>query len=293
MMKKILLMSVILFSLIIPVGTLADNSVCAYYFYGDGCHYCAQIAEYLDQVEQDYPDLELDKFEVWYDSENNKLLQDYFNAYNVPEGPGQRGVPALFIGDSYLIGLGPIVQNLTAEIEKQPTDCPSLEDVNGQGGVGQISIETFSLGSIAIIIGAALVDSINPCAIAVILILLTSLLVIGKRKAMLAGLMFTLSVYIVYFLFGLGMFAALQSILLPITFVGNIFRYIVAAVAMIIGILNLKDFVWYGGGGFVMEIPRSWRPRMTKLIKSAVSPIGAFALRFVQRYLRFACGRSA
>jgi cytochrome c biogenesis protein CcdA len=49
---------------------------------------------------------------------------------------------------------------------------------------------------------AALADSINPCAFAVMLLLLTTILskTQDKKKALLAGLLFSLAVFITYFL---------------------------------------------------------------------------------------------
>ncbi|MDR0861051.1 MAG: hypothetical protein LBO09_09105 [Candidatus Peribacteria bacterium] len=49
---------------------------------------------------------------------------------------------------------------------------------------------------------AALGDSINPCAFAVMLLLLTSILSKSgdKKKALKAGLLFALAVFITYFL---------------------------------------------------------------------------------------------
>ncbi|MGC8979554.1 cytochrome c biogenesis CcdA family protein [Caldisericum sp.] len=125
--------------------------------------------------------------------------------------------------------------------------------------------------------GAALVDSINPCAIAVLLILLTALLAAGeKTRALKAGVAFIISIYIVYFLFGLGLFHALQ-----ISGLSYWFYQILGFFAIIIGLLNFKDYFWYGAGGFVMEIPRSWRPAMKKLLQSVTSPLGAFLMGFV------------
>ncbi len=290
MKKTILLFTVLLFSLLISTNVFADENVCAYYFYGDGCHFCAQTTEFLDQIEEQYPSLELHKFEVWYNQENSQTLQKYFDAYDVPEGRESRGVPALFIGENYYIGLGPIVQNLETEIQNGPTDCPTLQDINGTGDIGsKTSTESFGLETILIIIGAALVDSINPCAIAVILILLTSLIVVGRKRALTAGLAFIISIYIVYFLFGLGLFSLFQFILIPLTVIGGILRYFIGTIAIIVGILNIKDFIWYGGGGFVIEIPRSWRPRMKKLIMTATSPISAFVIGFLVSLFELPC----
>ena len=60
---------------------------------------------------------------------------------------------------------------------------------------------------------AALADSINPCAFAVMLLLLTSILSKedNRRKAIWAGLLFALAVFASYFAMGLGLFSALAS----------------------------------------------------------------------------------
>ncbi|MBO4203415.1 hypothetical protein J5893_01085 [bacterium] len=49
---------------------------------------------------------------------------------------------------------------------------------------------------------AALADSINPCAFAVMLLLLTTILTKteDKKKTLLAGLLFSLAVFLTYFL---------------------------------------------------------------------------------------------
>ena len=92
------------------------------------------------------------------------------------------------------------------------------------------------------VIGAAIVDSINPCAIAVLLILLGALVVSGdKKRALRAGLAFTLSIYIAYFLFGLGLFSALR-----ISGLSFWFYRLIGGLAILIGLANIKDFFWYG-----------------------------------------------
>lgn len=58
------------------------------------------------------------------------------------------------------------------------------------------------LGFFAVMAPAALADSINPCAFAVMLLLLTTILTKteDKKKTLLAGLLFSLAVFLTYFL---------------------------------------------------------------------------------------------
>ena len=79
------------------------------------------------------------------------------------------------------------------------------------------------------------------------------------------------AVFIIHLLMGLGFYKVLAVGTLPI-----IFTRVIAAISIILGLLNLKDFFWYGGGGFVMETPRAWRPFVRKILRSVTNPIGAF-----------------
>lgn len=124
------------------------------------------------------------------------------------------------------------------------------------------------------ITGSAFVDSINPCAIAVLLLLLSALLYFNnRRKLLITGLSFVAGLYLTYFLFGLGIFYALgiNRWIEP-----GIFHKVVGIFGIIVGLLNVKDFIWYGGGGFLMEIPRKWRPKMSMIIARATSAPVAF-----------------
>jgi len=136
-----------------------------------------------------------------------------------------------------------------------------------------------------IITGAAFVDSINPCAITVLLILLATLLTTkNKIKVLQIGLSFILALFIAYFLLGIGLFK-----IIDLFAAAKIFHIIIGIAAIVIGIFNIKDYFWYGGGGFVMEIPRSWRPALQKILKSVTSPIGAFLIGFLVTLFELPC----
>ncbi|MFK7780171.1 MAG: hypothetical protein QM490_03400 [Candidatus Gracilibacteria bacterium] len=128
-----------------------------------------------------------------------------------------------------------------------------------------------------ILVPAAIGDSINPCAFAVMFILLSAILKKqGKRKqVILAGALFILAIFISYMAMGLGLYQALATST-------NTFylKLTVGIIGMLIGLANLKDYFWYGKG-FKMEVPDAWRPKMRKIIKAVVSPWGAFGVGFI------------
>jgi len=205
------------------------------------------------------------------------LLNDYFESFNVPEE--SRGIPAVFIDNEYLVGDNPILDSLEDKIaQHKGVGCPVLGHANATGTLGETSsLQKLHSISYLTIISAAIVDSINPCAIAVLLILTAALLTVGnKKKVLLSGIAFTTSIYIAYFLFGLGLFSALQ-----ISGLSFWFYEIIGIIAILIGLANIKDYLWYGAGGFVMEIPRSWRPALKKMLGKVTSPLGAFLIGFV------------
>ena len=115
MKKYILISTVILFSLLILTSAFAQsNKVCVYEFYGQGCPHCGKVENFLNTIEKAYPNVEIHRFEIYNNRENLILLQDYFDAYNVPDS--HRGVPVVFISDKYLAGEIPIINNLESLI---------------------------------------------------------------------------------------------------------------------------------------------------------------------------------
>ncbi|MBW2979448.1 hypothetical protein DRZ77_01420 [Candidatus Woesearchaeota archaeon] len=282
-----------LFSLIIPDIAFAENTqktleACVYFFYGQGCPHCARVEPYLETLEKIYPGIKIHRFEIYNNRTNLQLLMKYFDAYNVSDY--ERGVPVVFLVNKYFVGDKPILDHLLDAIkENNVSACPTLEKQTevkkAVTGPASTVEQRFGTISMLTVIGAALVDSINPCAIAVLLILLSTLLVTGERKrALKAGIAFTISIYIVYFLFGLGLFSALQ-----ITGLSYWFYKFIGLLAIIIGILNIKDFFKYGAGGFVMEIPKKWRPSLQRLLRSVTSPIGAFFMGFLVCLFELPC----
>jgi len=264
----------------------AQDETCIYFFYGDGCQHCARVEPTINnlEIQSEYP-VKIHRFEIYNNRSNMVLLNQYFDSYNIQNN--DRGIPAVFIGNNYLIGDKPILDSIDSTFKDNiGSDCPKLNGQNATGTTGSTSpLEKLSNLSLLTIIGAALVDSINPCAIAVLLILLGALVVSGdKKRALKAGLAFTLSIYVTYFLFGLGLFSALQ-----ISGLSFWFYKIIGILAVIIGLANIKDFFWYGGGGFVMEIPRAWRPALKKMLSSVTSPFGAFLMGFAVCLFELPC----
>lgn len=148
------------------------------------------------------------------------------------------------------------------------TTAPDDENSSGKNIVNTITIPA--------VIGAAIVDAINPCAFAVLIILITTILASGnRRRALFSGLAFSLSIFISYFLMGLGLYSAIQASGLT-----HSFYAVIGVLAVLIGLFNLKDYLWYGKW-FVMEVPLCWRPKLKSLLHGVTSVPGAFFIGFL------------
>jgi thiol-disulfide isomerase/thioredoxin len=122
-MKKFLLISVIFFTVILGFSALATVAVkdqtTVYFFYGQGCPHCADEKPFLDELEQKYPNLEIKRYEVWGNLENQKLFQDFIKAFNV----GRAAVPMTFVGlEAPTIGYGDY-ENTGKFIEEKIVKC--------------------------------------------------------------------------------------------------------------------------------------------------------------------------
>jgi glutaredoxin len=152
-----------------------ESNVCFVFFFSRGCPHCAKVKEYINgHLRNANVTFQYKAYDVYKSDYSRRLIA----GYNYFGWKGSQVVPTIFIGDeddmTILVGEGSIFDHLLPRIQdlqSQPTACydfatlleenPDLADSNLHWGV---------------LTAAALVDSINPCAIAVLLILLGGLI---------------------------------------------------------------------------------------------------------------------
>ena len=103
------------------------------------------------------------------------------------------------------------------------------------------------LPTIITIITTAAIDAINPCAIGVLILMISVILSSGKsvKRLLWLGSLYVMAVMGVYLLAGLGLMYFLSSIPLIVT---ESLSLIVASLLIIVAIFEIKDFFWYGEG---------------------------------------------
>lgn len=162
-------------------------------------------------------------------------------------------------------------------------DCPdvlkqmneSCESSNSTGYDTPRNLEEFTVLKI---LSLAAVDAVNPCALAVLTLMLIAILTYNpkiRKNVLYSGFAFTLSVFMMYLVYGVVIIRSFQLIQ-AITGIRLILYNILGIVAIILGVLNIKDFFWYKPGGMMTEMPISMRPKLKKILSGITSPKGAF-----------------
>jgi len=150
-------------------------------------------------------------------------------------------------------------------------------------------MESFSFWKIT---GLAFSDSVNPCALAVLSMILVEILIKNpdkRKKVLFGGLSFVLAVFIGYLVYGL---VIIQFFIGLASFLREYSSYIyksLAILAMILGALHIKDYFVYKKGSIGTEMPLFMRPKIKKIINNVTSPKGAFLIGFVVTLFLLPC----
>jgi glutaredoxin len=269
----------LLFILVLCLSLLsvaAQETDCIYYFYGDNCQDCLKVDKFLKQLETSYPELNLEKFEVYFSRSNSELLQKYFDAYQVPKDLA--GVPSIFIGESYLSGSDSIQSFLESRIaDDDSSTCPSLEARASVGIIGENNphnvLKTLSFARTT---GNAILHSFTGGLLATLLILITLLMMLrNKQDIAKRGFLFLAGFILTYILHILGFYNwFLQSQ------ATNFYVKSIGLLAIIVGAVRIKGFF------------KTWEELFGKLSEAAqrkilvarmyfISPLGFLIIGFI------------
>lgn len=265
-MKKILFL--LLLVLILPINVFAQEKKSAVLFYADWCPHCQKVETYFraQGFFEKYDIRQLD-----FDEKQNKVLLE--KIFVAKGKTGGAGIPALIIDDQLITGDQPIIDQFEKVIGN--SKGAAARYVEGFANQTEKKVEKRDV-PISVLLAGALADAANPCALAVLILLLATVISAkGKNRALLSGFMFSLAIFLSYLLMGFGAYKAIS--------VFNIGRYLslsAGVLAILIALANFKDVFWYGKF-FIMEVPLSWRPKMQEIIRKATGPWSAFGIGFL------------
>jgi glutaredoxin len=217
-------------------------------FVRPGCPFCEEAKKFLRQLERRRPGLRVRVRDI---SQDPEALQEL---YELAHRSGIRpvGVPAFYLRGQLIIGF--LSTETTGKaIEALLDQSPSVsaheagERPPAVGAVdvpllGRLHVRELGLPAFTILLG--LLDGFNPCAMWVLLFLLSMLVNLQDRKKMfLIGGIFVAVSGMVYFAFMVAWFN-----LFLLIGVSRITQVLLGGIAALIGVLNIKDSIAFGWG---------------------------------------------
>ena len=263
--------------LLIVIGTVAGGMATAAsvapavdleVFVRPGCPYCDRAKLFLADLQRHRPALRVRIRDISRDPQALRDLQELADRFEVHP----IAVPAFYVRDRLIVGF--LSDETTGKaLESLLDQSVATPDAIEAPLLGRVNVQELGLPLFTIIVG--LLDGFNPCAMWVLLFLLSMLVNLQDRKKMfLIGGAFVLVSGLVYFAF----MAAWLNLFFVIG-ISRLTQILLGAIAALIGILNIKDFLAFGSGPSV-GIPAAAKPgfyRQVRRVIKAENLVGALA----------------
>ena len=284
-------------------GLASAQSVEVDFFYSPTCPHCAKEKVFLRGLEEKYPDLSINQYDVINSQENRKILSEFYKKYEVPKS-FQGLVPATFTPTKYFIGFD---DKVAAGLESCLKECLAsgsqelslantsiIEKSVKIPLLGEIKLVGLSFPVMAVALGS--LDGFNVCSLGALMIILSLVLAFKSRKRILLfGGIYLLTTAIVYgflIFFWYKLFEAMAPYL-------KIMNILIGVLGVSGGIYFFRQFlksiknplVCDSDGG--QKISSKFLPKLQKLLSSpsslllAAAAILAFA--FVLTVVEFPC----
>lgn len=259
-MKKLLIFLITLF-IFLPITVSAEtNEIDIHLFYSSTCPHCSDEKEFLNELVKNDPSIKVHLYQVNGNEENSALL-DKVQQLIKGESPY---VPYTVIGSKYRVGFNKSTELEIENIIKSYKNEGYVDIVGGiiDGSITEENIDEYlgkadvevdddvevpllgkvdpkdvSLPLLAIVIG--FVDGFNPCAMWILIFLISMLLGMKDRKRMwYLGSLFIFASASVYLLFML----AWLKIVIQVSSIKWV-QIIIAIVALIGSFINIRSYL--------------------------------------------------
>lgn len=230
----------------------------------DGCPHCADAKQFLAQLTRERPHLRVSLRAV----DQDPAARDELIALSRSADVWPPGVPTFSMAGRVRVGFGGAADSgpdLLAWIDQGSAQHPDQVNSHlfGTLSASQLGLPLFTLA-------LGLLDGFNPCAMWVLLFLLSLLVRLQNRRrmALVAGT-FVLVSGAVYYAF----MAAWLNVFLAVGLSTPV-RWALAGLALLVGAVNVKDFMAWGRG-FSLSVPESAKPGIYSRVRRV---LGAQAL---------------
>jgi thiol-disulfide isomerase/thioredoxin len=269
------------------------------YFYARGCPLCDRVGSLISHLTARYRGLVVREIDV--DTPEGKILNESMSErMGIPEIK-RLTAPSVFFPGDVLVGeeiTASALEGFIKKYEALQQSRPPWNLADGERNLAEVRIvERFKRLGLPTVVAAGLIDGVNPCAFATLIFFISYLTFVGRgrREILLVGLAFSLSIFVTYFLVGLGLLRILQSVsVIPI--VGR-FVYIAAiGLALVLGAISLYDYTLCRRGlssDMLLKMPAFLKNQVRGIIRREVRVqryiLAAIATGFVVSILELAC----
>jgi glutaredoxin len=274
----------------------ADKPIYLAYFEKAGCQECARTAYDLRLVESEYPQVVVDSFPM-EDKDNQARNEWLCEKYAVP-AEKRLSTPMIFVGQDVLIGEEATAANLLAAVGKYAQTGAERTWTDFDPTLAQQSlVERFRSFGVLTVVGAGLIDGLNPCAFATLVFFISYLAFTGRRgrDILFVGASFAVGVFLTYLLVGVGLLKAVQSLSL-FTALGRWVYLITALLCVALAAFTFRDFFKARKGQaseMTLKLPVGIRRRINRVIRENAQVRAfvavAFVTGFVVSLLELAC----
>lgn len=202
------------------------------YFYEALCSGCQEVAEasVVETLEAKGITVEIMDVSI---PENIEKMAAYSDFYGVPSS--KRSTPLMFAGDTYFSGPSEIIESLDdgtleASALDDLLDVPDdYQALSGLSGLWRVMV-------------AGLLDSINPCAIAMLLMFISMVAKIKSPYLLIKiSLSYISGIFITYFLIGLVLLELMRTFASQISRVHQILYLLFALLSLFLAVITFYD----------------------------------------------------
>lgn len=267
-----------------PVAPDAAPSEVLVVYVREGCPHCAAAKAWLPGFAADKPWLRIEYRSV----DTDRAARDELVALSRAAGEWPPGVPSFAFRGALLVGFDDAASSGAAVAALIERGRPQARGIDSDW-FGEISVSRLGLPLFTLAIG--LLDGFNPCAMWVLLFLLSMLVHLKDRRrmALIAGT-FVLVSGLVYYAF----MAAWLNVFLAVG-MSDALRLGLAFTAILIGLINVKDF-YRPFQGLTLSVPDAAKPglyaRMRNILKAEtllLSLAGVATLAVVVNIVELLC----
>lgn len=233
-------------------------------FYSPACHKCIEVKnEFMPEIEKEFKGRLQIEYRDITDINNYTLLLRLRERYNKEM---EIDLPVFFFEGKFLSakeGIRDSLRSFVAGPLKGPVREENLPAID--------LVARFKNLAAITVMGAGLIDGINPCAFTVIVFFISFLALQGYKKKELAviGLAFIFAVFLTYLFIGLGIFNFIYR-LKGFWMVTRIFNISIGIFSIILGIFAIYDFFKFkktrDTQGLLLQLPRSVKNRIHYVI---------------------------